>query len=109
MNAACCGRGRPPADSERPEQDSRLRRVRKAAGWLVPGALLALLPKCPMCLAAYVALCTGFTMSSASAHILLRALTALGVGTLAWCILRRVLSFLQTKQALNLQLTQTQP
>ena len=83
-----------------------LRRARVVAGWLVPGALLALMPKCPMCLVAYVALCSGLTISGSSAHLLMRLLTALCIGTLALCVVRRVVNFRQNKQAFNLQPTQ---
>ena len=108
MNSACCCcQPTPrPEDGVR-QQKTRLGRVREAAGWILPGALLALLPKCPMCLAAYVALGTGLTLSCSSARILLRALTALCLGTLALCIVRRVVSCRQNKQTFNLQLTQT--
>jgi len=83
------------------------RRMRDVAGWIVPGALLALMPKCPMCLVAYVALCSGLTLSYSSAHILMRTLTALCIGTLALCVVRRVLNCRQNKQTFNLQPTQT--
>ena len=82
-----------------------LRRARKVAGWILPGAVLALLPKCPICLAAYVALCTGFTLSYSSAHILMRALTVLCIATLALFVARRVVNSI--KQPFNLQLPQT--
>ena len=109
MNSACCCQRKPRAEDTARRQRTPLRRVREAANWILPGALLALLPKCPMCLAAYVALGTGLTLSYSSAHILLRALTVLCLGTLALCIVRRMVSCCRNKQTFNLQLTQTHP
>ncbi len=107
MNSVLCCQRKPRAEDAARQQKTRLRRVREAAGWIQPGALLALLPKCPMCLAAYVALGTGLTLSCSSAHTLLRALTALCLGTLALCVVRRVVGCRRNKQIFNLQLTQT--
>ena len=106
MNSLHCCQPKSRASDDVRQRKTWLRRVREAFGWIVPGALLALMPKCPMCLAAYVAFCTGFTMSCASAHILMRVLTALCIGTVALCVIRRVVSSRHNKQIFNLQLTQ---
>jgi len=46
---------------------SIVRRAVDLVGWIVPGAILALIPKCPICLAAYIALWTGLGLSVAAA------------------------------------------
>ena len=90
MNSPHCCQGKLHTSGDARVQGTWLRRIREAAGWIVPGALLALMPKCPMCLVAYVALCSGLTMSCSSAHLLMRLLTALCIGTLALCVVRLV-------------------
>ena len=47
--------------------ESRVRRAVDLVGWILPSAILALIPKCPACLAAYIALWTGLGLSVAAA------------------------------------------
>lgn len=65
------------------------RRCLEAAGWVVPGALLALLPKCPACLAAYVAVGTGVGLSATAAGYLRVSLLALCAGAIGLLTARR--------------------
>ncbi|WP_406699499.1 hypothetical protein V5E97_11605 [Singulisphaera sp. Ch08] len=60
-----------------------------SAGWVVPGALLAFLPKCPTCLAAYVAIGTGIGLSAATATSLRLMLLILCVGSLFYQVASR--------------------
>jgi len=50
----------------------------------LPTLILALLPKCPACFAAYVALGTGISLSVAAASVLRAALIGMCVATLVW-------------------------
>ena len=57
-----------------------IRRAVDLIGWIVPGAVLALVPKCPMCFAAYIALWTGIGLSISAAIYLRVSLLVLCVG-----------------------------
>jgi hypothetical protein len=55
-----------PGDGERPT--GLLRRAWRSIQWLFPTALLVLMPKCPLCVAAYIALFTGVGVSVSTAR-----------------------------------------
>lgn len=63
----CCSR-----PDVSPGQDARPRRrrpgrLREALGWAAPIATLALVPKCPLCMAGYILLLTGAGVSLSTA------------------------------------------
>lgn len=55
MTSCCC--------VPKAAQPTLVRRAAGVAGWILPGALLLLMPKCPACLAAYIALGTGLSLT----------------------------------------------
>jgi len=65
-----------------PRHSSRWRRVSEVAGWVFPSATLVLLPKCPVCMAVYVALISGVGISVGSASKLRTLLLILSVAIL---------------------------
>ena len=65
-------------------------RYREVATWVLAGALLALLPKCPACLAAYLAVWTGLGLSFSTATHLRMSLVALCIALLTYAAVRRV-------------------
>ncbi|MBO9728472.1 MAG: hypothetical protein J7623_07510 [Chitinophaga sp.] len=73
-------------------------RIVKTVRWLLPGITLALLPKCPICLAAYVALGTGIGLSVTAATWLRTGLVVLCIGSLIYLVMNKVLSLYKRRR-----------
>jgi len=74
------------------------RRSREFGAWAFPSVILALMPKCPACLAAYVAVWTGLGLSLSSATYLRMSLLVLCVASLLYLVLSRIGRFVVAKR-----------
>jgi hypothetical protein len=64
------------------------RRAWQGIQWLFPATLLVLMPKCPMCVAAYVALFTGVGVSVSTARWIRILMLAFCLSSMAYLALR---------------------
>ena len=82
-SSAACNTSIRAADGKAHPSPGRQRRF-ALAKFSLPALILALLPKCPACFAAYVALGTGISVSVAAASFLRTVLIGLCVASLVW-------------------------
>jgi hypothetical protein len=64
-------------------QTPRRRPIATIVGWILPATVLALMPKCPVCVAAYVAALTGMGISLSAAAYVRTSLIAMALATFA--------------------------
>jgi hypothetical protein len=87
MNSRCCSA---PTLPQEPAARllKRARCHRSFAGWLLPGVVLTIVPKCPACLAAYFLIGTGLSMSLSTAFYLRMLIVFLCVAALVLLTIR---------------------
>ena len=75
-----------PGDGHRPT--GLFRRAWRGIQWLLPATLMVLTPKCPMCVAAYVATFTGIGITVSTARLIQNLMPALCLTSLAYLAIR---------------------
>jgi len=71
------------------------RRSGAIAAWVVPSAMLALIPKCPVCVAAYVALATGVGISVSAAKYMRTSVIILCIALLLYVAALQAMPFVK--------------
>ena len=88
----CCNEGEPTSLPPTPRSCAAptgwRRGIAALIQWAIPITTLALVPKCPMCVAAYVVLFTGIGLSLSAATAVRWALIALSVAAIAYLLFR---------------------
>lgn len=84
MNTPSCCRLKPAV-----HRSISKRRWRSVGGCAGSGALLILLPKCPLCIAAYLAVWTGLGIAAPIASYLRFALAGIFIASLTFLLMRR--------------------
>jgi hypothetical protein len=77
-----------PCCTARPAPHRLLRRLFRVTASILPAAALALLPKCPLCLAAWLTVATGITFPAAAAAWLRLSIVLVWVVALAAVVWR---------------------
>jgi hypothetical protein len=73
-----------------PKSPTWAQRVREILAWLLPSAILVLVPKCPACLAAHVTLWTGLGLSLSTATYVWWFLLLVCVASLLFLIVQHL-------------------
>jgi hypothetical protein len=87
-NCPFCNLESPPNPSDGKQRTGFLRRTWRKTQWIFPAALLALMPKCPLCVAAYIALFTGIGISVTTARWIQILMLVLCLTSLAYFVVR---------------------
>ena len=82
MSTCCHG-------ARKPREPTFAGRAREILAWILPSAILALVPKCPACLAAHVTLWTGLGLSLSTATYLRWGLLLVCAGSMLFLIVDR--------------------
>jgi hypothetical protein len=75
-----------PSGGKRPS--GLVHRAWRSIQWLFPATILVLIPKCPLCVAAYVALFTGVAISVSTAQWIKILMVVFCLGSLAYLAVR---------------------
>lgn len=86
----CCAQGDGVSPAPPPARSRARRGVIGLVQWMVPVTVLALVPKCPACVAAYVLLFTGVGLSLSTAAAMRWGLIATAIGLIAYLTARAV-------------------